>query len=349
MTQSQSAIVADQAKHQVSDAPITPQHDWHPDMSRERPEWKAEHLKQKDAKFPIDENGIYIVQKGDTLFDIAIRSLKETKKSTNAAAIISKVNEIVRLNIDSNPSLKESSPLIHPGDRLKVAENSATAVLSDPSQSTEQAVPAPPQVVELPTIILPTPTIDVPAVPGPGTATAYPLHQPEQAYAPDALPATEPGIYAQPTADSLDPIADVIVGDLPWQRQRGVDFNDDRYRTWSNREQVGESRWNSYMPLTADGQPIHRPTAVVHMPRILTPAVPPQAHHHEITNIAKSSAVYVDSSTKRQESVRDKSFWMQQADAAKRLQAESTKATVQQFKQLVAHASAAQQLQYAVR
>jgi hypothetical protein len=301
MTQSQSATVADQAKHQVSDAPITPQHDWHPDMSRERPEWKAEHLKQKDAKFPIDENGIYTVQKGDTLFDIAIRSLKQTKESTNAAAIISKVNEIVRLNIDSFPSLKDSSPLIHPGDQLKVAENSATAILNVPRQSTEQAVPA-----------------------------------------------TESGIYAQPTADSSALGADVIVGDLPWQRQRGVDFNDDRYRTWSNREQVGESRWNSYMPLTADGQPIHRPTPVVHMPRILTPAIPPQARRHEITSIAKSSAVNVDSSTKGQESVRDKSFWIQQADAAKRLQAESTKATVQQFKQLVAHASAAQQLQYAI-
>ena len=39
-------------------------------------------------------------------------------------------------------------------------------------------------------------------------------------------------------------IAGVIVGDLLWQQRRGLDFNDDRYRGWCNREQERENCWN---------------------------------------------------------------------------------------------------------
>jgi len=62
-------------------------------------------------------------------------------------------------------------------------------------------------------------------------------------------PGYMPG-YGQPGYDPayapnpLGFVAGVIVGDLLWQRGRGIDFDDDRYRGWSHREQDREQYWN---------------------------------------------------------------------------------------------------------
>jgi hypothetical protein len=60
----------------------------------------------------------------------------------------------------------------------------------------------------------------------------------------------QPPAYGQPgynpnyNPNPLGFVAGVIVGDLLWQQQRGLDFNDGRNQGWCNREQGREQYWN---------------------------------------------------------------------------------------------------------
>ncbi len=60
----------------------------------------------------------------------------------------------------------------------------------------------------------------------------------------------QPPAYAQPgynpgyAPNPLGFVAGVIVGDLLWQQNHGMRFDDDRYRGWCNREQEREQYWN---------------------------------------------------------------------------------------------------------
>ncbi|MBS2007411.1 MAG: hypothetical protein JST01_10245, partial [Cyanobacteria bacterium SZAS TMP-1] len=67
----------------------------------------------------------------------------------------------------------------------------------------------------------------------------------------DYDPAYDPGYdsryqggYRPQVVDPLSVVAGMIVGDLLWNQRRGVDFRDDRYRDWCDRERFRE---NNYM------------------------------------------------------------------------------------------------------
>jgi hypothetical protein len=400
MTQSRSAFV-EHEKHQHTEAAHqlheshgshASRHDWHPDMSRERPEWRTAHARERGCHLPVDEHGRYTVKNGDTLFDIAIRLLKETNESTNAGAILRTVNDIARRNMEHCPELRDNPHLIQPGQVLRILADTTNA-LNIPRLSTDgvQMAPAPdenqlqprfapapapvesapaPQVapadvpppqnagepvddsqapasapadaVQVPTQVLPAPVPgDAPATPQPGEATVYAAPTPEQAYpaseAPDnsfygtqdgasymdqearrlsSMMVNDPHRAAAELRDQiaqLDPrsagmlisetkndeipgglgdlqiqaefdqygrdtglrnvtmatpdgveriaelqsgpasyaganplgfVAGMVVGDLLWQQQHGVDFNDPQHRSWCNREQTRENYWN---------------------------------------------------------------------------------------------------------
>jgi hypothetical protein len=371
--------------HQPTDA----ENNWRPDLSRERPEWKTAHAAQRDANLDIDKDGVYVVKDGDTLSDIARRSLKQQNAATDVATVNQEIAKIVEHNVDAYPGLQHNPHLIHPGDQLRLGIHSdANATLEVPplaaaaptDKAADAPLPAPTPTVaqtdadlsgtapvvasqpDAPPIVppvAPPPLVPLQGDPGaapppyPGavqlnTAGAgYSSDQPNYtdvplsggvAYAPGAasyqsmaggdytdqeaarlsqLIANDPHaaanemreqiqqldpqtagvligktkddelvgglgdlqiqvefdqtgrdsgyrnvtiatpdgieeiaeIQAQPhgfnNADPLGFVAGVIVGDLAWQQRRGINFNDDQYRGWCNREQGRENYWYS--------------------------------------------------------------------------------------------------------
>lgn len=568
MTQSQSAFVGEHVNHQHTEVPHAsqvPHHDWHPDMSREKPEWRTAHSRERERHLALDEHGRYHVKEGDTLFDIAIRLLKETNESTNAAAILSKVNHIAQQNFENCPGLRDNPHLLQPGQVLRILADGVNALsiprlpIADGGQvppAEVQYAPAPPQVAapqdvpspaqvsaaqdvpppspaqvaaapvdnsqgSAPADVVPPPPAPVEQVLPPATygakstapqigeATTYGVDTPAVAYpapspAPDAAyEGAQPGgsytdqeasrlssmmvndphraaaelrdqisqldpqtagrlitetkndeiagglgdlqiqaefdqygrdtglrnvtmatpdgieqiaeLQSRPASSSgenpLGLVAGVVVGDLLWQKQHGVDFNDDRYRSWCNREQTRENYWNanngqfvqnwqnqeyrnqfqkqnwqqvafnptenntyitnnrydttinnrqvntsainqtinnttkfvdSHVPMTADGQPMHRPIPVMHMPQILGGNKSPQVRPQENIRVATASDAKPVVAQSQQGPSRDKAFWQSQADAAKQMHAESAKSQTPEQAQLVKEMEAEQ-------
>ncbi|MDR3615965.1 MAG: LysM peptidoglycan-binding domain-containing protein [Candidatus Obscuribacterales bacterium] len=338
--------------------------DWHPDLSRERPEWKVAHANQKDATLDVSADGIYTVKAGDTIYDIARRSLASKNAACDSASLNHEMEQIVQDNVSQNPKLGTNRDLIHVGDQLKLQTADAASVVNPPPVVENRDAVAP--TVQrrddgaLPVQTDATTTDDrqpAPVAPLAPLAPSVPLYdgQPTvQRY--DDLPPVRPDrlgadgyskapidygsntldreafrlsqIMAQDphsaanemrdqlsrldpesastlvaqtknyelvgglgdlqiqrefdqsgmdtgfrnvtmaTPDGIEQIAEIqsrplqsydqnqgvnplqfaagiIVGDLLWQRQRGLDFDDDRYRGWCNREQYRENYWNN--------------------------------------------------------------------------------------------------------
>ncbi len=102
--------------------------DWHPDLSRERPEWRAAHANQRNANLDVTQDGLYIVKDGDTIYDIARRALTAQNCSTDAASVKQEISKIIQSNADSYPRLIDNPDLIHAGDQLRLSCNTDTAV-----------------------------------------------------------------------------------------------------------------------------------------------------------------------------------------------------------------------------
>jgi hypothetical protein len=146
MTQAQPGFGNDNSRHSASDASSAPnvladyQHHWHPDMSRERADWKDFHSQQKDADLALSSDGSYTLKKGDTLYDVARRLLKGKNESTSVSSINRMVGEILQENFDSHPELKTNPDLIHPGLQLKLPGTGESATtLSIPPLAALQA------------------------------------------------------------------------------------------------------------------------------------------------------------------------------------------------------------------
>jgi hypothetical protein len=391
------------AARSVLHQPTEAENNWRPDLSKERPEWRAAHSNQKDAALEVDKDGVYVVKDGDTLYDIARRSLKTQNAATDVSTINQEITKIVEHNVDAYPGLSNNPHLIHPGDQLRLGIHpDASATLNVPPLNTDTAPPvaptpdaalaaapaldavapaapsdvslaaAPPAAVPLDgaPVVAPAPVDGTPqpaapggppplvqvspdAIPAPITAPGAPVYVGDPAYAGAAPPsppdissmspnpgssygppaggdytdqeayrlsqmmindphaaanemrnqiqqidpgtagvliaktkndelvgglgdlqiqvefdqigrdtgyrnvtmATPDGIeqiaelQAQPqgynSGDPLGYIAGAVVGDLLWQQNRGMNFNDDQYRGWCNREQGRENYWYS--------------------------------------------------------------------------------------------------------
>ena len=361
----------------VLHTPKDAENNWHPDLSREHPEWKAAHATQKDAAIAVDKDGVYVVKDGDTIYDIARRSLKVQSASTDSAAVKAEISKIVEHNVDAYPGLQTNPDLIHAGDQLRLGIQPETpTVLNVPPLPTDQApapvtpdvpplAPVTPQAADVPdpalttappaaappaaADITPAPLLAPPPLsPAPADLSGVPAFVPGPAplvdgstmvpppYAAGPFPPVNGGSYTDQEAarlsqmmvndphaaanemrsqiQQLDPqtasvliaqtkndeyvgglgdlqvqveydqmgrdtgyrdvtmatqygveqiaelqsqpqyynngnplgyIAGVVVGDLLWQQQRGLDFNDGRYSGWCNREQQRENYWNN--------------------------------------------------------------------------------------------------------
>ncbi len=107
--------------------------DWHPDLSRERKEWRAAHANQKNADLEVTQDGLYIVKDGDTIYDIARRALRAQNCSTDAASVKQEISQIIQSNADAYPRLIDNPDLIHAGDQLRLNSNTDAAVNVPPS------------------------------------------------------------------------------------------------------------------------------------------------------------------------------------------------------------------------
>ncbi len=110
--------------------------DWHPDLSRERPEWRAAHANQKNASLDVTQDGLYIVKDGDTIYDIARRALTAQNCSTDAASVKQEISKIIQSNADAYPRLSDNPDLIHAGDQLRL--NCTDAAVNVPPSNADQ-------------------------------------------------------------------------------------------------------------------------------------------------------------------------------------------------------------------
>jgi hypothetical protein len=189
--------------HQPTDA----ENNWRPDLSKERPEWRDAHAIQKEAPLTVDNNGVYVVKDGDTVYDIARRSLKAQNGATDVNTINQEVGKIVEHNVDAYPGLANNPHLIHPGDQLRLGIGALNVPPLD--QVATPGAPAAPA--------------DASATPAPVAAADTP-----PAVAPDAPPATpaplappDAPLTPAPSADALPPLAPLTPVDTSSQGTGG--------------------------------------------------------------------------------------------------------------------------------
>jgi hypothetical protein len=177
--------------HQPTDA----ENNWRPDLSKERPEWRDAHATQKDATLNVDQNGVYVVKDGDTLYDIARRSLKAQNAATDVNTVNQEVGKIVEHNVDAYPGLSNNPHLIHPGDQLRLGISAMNVPPLD-----QAATPATPAATPADASATPTPAAapDVSATLAPVTADAPQAQAPLTSPAPLDTPAPATGVAPLP-------------------------------------------------------------------------------------------------------------------------------------------------------
>jgi hypothetical protein len=185
------------AARSVLHQPTEAENNWRPDLSKERPEWRAAHANQKDAALDVDKDGVYVVKDGDTLYDIARRSLKTQNAATDVTTINQQITKIVEHNVDAYPGLNNNPHLIHPGDQLRLGIHpDASATLNVPPLNSDKAPPA-----------IPAPDASVAAAPGAVVPVdAAPAVAPAPAAIPlDSVPYTPANASVDATAQPAAP------------------------------------------------------------------------------------------------------------------------------------------------